>query len=74
MTMNAFTKKQSPAWLKELQRDHKNKMGGGAVSAKKAKGVAVPSLSNRKGSKDMALDKMAANARELGLDYSKGQP
>jgi hypothetical protein len=69
--MNAFTNKQSPAWLKDLQRDHKNKVGGGAVSAKKSKGVAVPSLSNRKGAKDMALDKMAANARELGLDYGK---
>jgi hypothetical protein len=72
MTMNAFTNKQPPAWLKELQRDHKNKVGGGAVRAKNAKGMAVPSLSNGKGVKNMALDKMAANARELGLDYSEG--
>jgi hypothetical protein len=72
--MNAFTNKQPPAWVKELQRDHKNKVGGGAVSAKKAKGVAVPSLSNGKGVKDVALDQMAANARELGLDYGKGTP
>ena len=72
--MNAFTNKQPPAWVKELQRDHKNKVGGGVVSAKKAKGVAVPSLSNGKGVKDVALDKMAANARELGLDYGKGTP
>lgn len=73
--MNAFTKpSKPPAWLKELQRSHKNKVGGGAVRAKNAKGMAVPSLSNFKGAKDMALDKMHANARELGLDYSKGQP
>jgi hypothetical protein len=51
--MDAFTNKQSPAWLKDLQRDHKNKVGGGAVRAKNAKGVAVPSLSNRKGVKEM---------------------
>ena len=69
--MNAFTNKQSPAWVKELQRDHKNKVGGKS-SAKNANGVAVPSLSNGKGVKNMALDKMAANARELGLDYLKG--
>jgi len=72
--MNAFTNKQPPAWLKDLQRDHKNKVAGGAVSAKKAKGVAVPSLSNGKGVKDVALDKMAANARELGMDYGKATP
>ena len=71
--MNAFTNKQPPAWLKELQRDHKNKVGGKS-SAKNAKGVAVPSLSNGKGAKNMALDKMAANAKELGLGYGKDTP
>jgi hypothetical protein len=69
--MNAFTNKQPPAWLKDLQRDHKNKVAGGAARAKNSNGVAVPSLSNRKGAKDMALDKMAANAKKLGLDYGK---
>lgn len=46
--MNAFTNKQPPAWLKELQRDHKNKVGGGAVRARNSNGIAVPSLSNGK--------------------------
>ena len=51
--MNAFTKKQSPAWVKELQRDHKNKVGGGAARAKNSNGVAVPSLSNQRGVKTL---------------------
>jgi hypothetical protein len=51
--MNAFTNKQPPAWLKDLQRDHKNKVAGGAVSAKKANGIAVASLSNGKSVKEI---------------------
>ena len=51
--MNAFTDKKSPGWLKDLNRDYKNKVGGGAVSAKKANGVAVPSLSNQRGVKTL---------------------
>jgi hypothetical protein len=50
--MNAFTDKKSPGWLKELNRDHKNKFGGSS-SAKTAKGVAVPSLSNQRGVKTL---------------------
>lgn len=51
--MNAFTNKQPPAWLKELQRDHKNKVGGGAVRARNSNGIAVPSLSNGKNVKTL---------------------
>jgi hypothetical protein len=51
--MNAFTNKQPPAWLKELQRDYKNKVGGGPAAARAANGVAVPSLSNGRGVKPM---------------------
>jgi hypothetical protein len=50
--MNAFTDKKSPSWFKDLNRDHKNKVGG-TLSAKTAKGVAVPSLSNQRGVKTL---------------------
>ena len=50
--MNAFTNKKSPGWIKELSRDHKNKVGGKS-SAKNANGVAVPSLSNQRGVKTL---------------------
>jgi hypothetical protein len=51
--MNAFTNKQPPSWLKELDRNHKNKVGGGTAAARAAKGVAVPSLSNGRGVQPM---------------------
>ena len=48
--MNAFTQPaKPPAWLAKLNRDHKNKTGGGPAAARAAKGVAVPSLSNLRG-------------------------
>jgi hypothetical protein len=55
--MNAFTDKKSPGWLKDLNRDYKNKVGGGAARAKNSNGVAVPSLSNQRGVKALKVVK-----------------
>jgi hypothetical protein len=56
--MNAFTQPaKPPAWLAKLNRDHKNKTGGGAAAARAAGGVAVPSMTNGRGVKQLAARK-----------------
>lgn len=54
---NAFQiPKSPPDWLKKLERDSRNKIGG-AARARNEKGISVPSLSNRRGVEQMEKPK-----------------